>query len=1680
MDSRTRAKRAFSEIRGQVPRVGPKSDILLRSVVRHPQSAIGWAVFCALAVLPLASARAIEVTAISPDHGWTGREIVDATITGSGFPGFGIEVFLRRAGEPDIVGTNVVVESSTTLTCRFALTTVHPHIADGPPTSFVPVAAGVRDVVVRHTFLGIAVLPEGFHVRKVRIQKRSSDSSWGGLVRVVRVVGNRAYVARGSTMAILDITDPANMIELGSVDLLGCIRDLDVGGNWAVIVSRAPVTVVSSRIPHTLISIADITDPANPSLVVNGIWLDRSIADQVRIRGTVAYFKYGKVGDTGQVNSLDISDPWAIAADPFPGRLLRWIGGVDYTSTEAMTTAGDFLYEDAGAPGGRELRIRDLAVDPLLPPVVGTTLMPLYQVLGFFAEGNLLCAVGEEANGSRLVVVDITNPAGPFVTGFFDGFAPGASAIDVSVSGGIAYVAGGSGGMTVIDVGSNPFFPTLVGTYTDALGPVNRVTLSGTTAYLADAGDGLTALDVTDPANPVALGSYLSPGHVMQLDKEGDVLYGVDRWRGAFALDATDPDALTLLGTYPTGDLNGFIQVRNALAYVGTDTNGLLVIDFTDPANPILVGGYQSATDPFSLTRVFGFGIRDNILVLAGVGIGTHGMVFDLTDPVNPVPIALLPSGSFGGGPPYEEWVISSQMVAYTTGQGFDLSDPLNPVQVAFTNAGGDTALSLDEGRSRLYTGSGKCFEILAGGALTSCGGGGAIGLLSLQGFRVRNGVGAGLGVLPTAFDEPVVALLDYVNVSASGIPSLMGHSAAVPKVELVPTSEGTSDRATWLDGPILYLGTGRSLGDEFSIGVATWDIGQVGDFDADGAADAEDEQAFRDCYSGAGIPASAACLFFDTDGDSDVDCDDWTTFEHAFLLAQGALPFFDLCSAGPAPGLGDCDDSGVTDMGDVPCFVDALLGIETIPGGIQRSDVNGDASTDGLDVGPFVAILLGGGGGTSSPCPGTGDCCAANGTPGCGDSACCEAVCAIDPFCCEGEWDVLCALEASRNANCPCGAPAPCVAFDPHAGDCCEANGTPGCTDPVCCSAVCAVDPFCCDVAWDGLCADQAATNGSCVCGGQWETPCLPGTTLDEHALEPDCGFPGGGVPDEVPFDTTDGGCNSFPLLVLPVRCGERICGSVRLGHGGVFGLGWGDTDWYELTLDEAVMVRLTGAGRFVWRHSGQVGVRPTCDEIYLDDRFYPAINYSKTVCAGPGVYWIVAYGGSGQGGACEDGRYTLHIDCLAGVCGDNGNSCCVGNGSSGCDHAACMEAVCAFDRYCCDAGGSNTWDADCAEIAAVLSECPCGARPSFCGDAGAGDCCVDNGTPFCDQGGCCDAVCAVDPFCCEMVWDSLCAERARSEPACDCARELPPTPPPPVINQVLFDPGSVSDNCPQSVVFAALFGSQIMPGIQVRLVQAGQPDAMPFEVQFLDEFGVTVGFDLEGLAPGLWQISARNADYNGSSDPVLSGDTLTITACPTGACCFGGGLQGACSEIPDITCGENFGTYSGDGTACGAISCSGCVTCPGGATAEGEAWCSVPDTVNGGCDSSPAVFGAIACGQTICGTAWADGGARDSDWYELVLVDAQEVTMTVTAEVSVLFGIAQTVPAGSGNCGDVTGLISPFGFAAACLGPQGVTTVLQPGTHWIEVQPQALSGAECATGPYDYTLEVSCVPAP
>ncbi|MFO0826532.1 MAG: hypothetical protein U0572_00130 [Phycisphaerales bacterium] len=186
-------------------------------------------------------------------------------------------------------------------------------------------------------------------------------------------------------------------------------------------------------------------------------------------------------------------------------------------------------------------------------------------------------------------------------------------------------------------------------------------------------------------------------------------------------------------------------------------------------------------------------------------------------------------------------------------------------------------------------------------------------------------------------------------------------------------------------------------------------------------------------------------------------------------------------------------------------------------------------------------------------PCPAAGDCCDAHPNPGCADSVCCNSVCVTDLLCCEVEWDQTCAVTAGAICgicpvcgdgicegtetwpNCPDCLPATC----PAQGDCCVPHATPGCDEATCCINVCNSDSFCCAVAWDAVCVNEASSQcGGCTSCG--DGVCDPGESWPSC---PDCtplSCPGAGscCDDHATAGCSDADCCQFVCIGDPSCC--------------------------------------------------------------------------------------------------------------------------------------------------------------------------------------------------------------------------------------------------------------------------------------------------------------------------------------------------------------------------------------------------------------------------------------------------------------------------------------------------------------------------------------------------------------
>ncbi|MBL9150067.1 MAG: hypothetical protein JNM94_15375 [Phycisphaerae bacterium] len=164
---------------------------------------------------------------------------------------------------------------------------------------------------------------------------------------------------------------------------------------------------------------------------------------------------------------------------------------------------------------------------------------------------------------------------------------------------------------------------------------------------------------------------------------------------------------------------------------------------------------------------------------------------------------------------------------------------------------------------------------------------------------------------------------------------------------------------------------------------------------------------------------------------------------ENQFQTVEGPLAAFTQWNPGEPNNAGGNEDFTVMtnpatgNWNDTPNLLD-LRGVIEVP---CKGDLNDDGKVDGSDLGVLLgawasglvdltfdgatdgadlAVILGAWG----PCA-TSNCCSSHSGTGCDQPACTSCVCALDPFCCQTQWDSICANESADecNAACQCGA---------------------------------------------------------------------------------------------------------------------------------------------------------------------------------------------------------------------------------------------------------------------------------------------------------------------------------------------------------------------------------------------------------------------------------------------------------------------------------------------------------------------------------------------------------------------------------------------------------------------------------------------------------------------------------
>jgi hypothetical protein len=338
-----------------------------------------------------------------------------------------------------------------------------------------------------------------------------------------------ALIGNGETLQVLDIANPSRPTKIGEVWLEGNPQDIEIAGDFAYVMTLNYFLVVS------------LADLAHPSVLSGFIYSGTNLRS-LAVSSARAY-----VAAEFTVDIFDVSDPYHPAYrgtyrqgnTAFLG-VAAWGSYVICTYSQgtwpdsATTTYGVEVIDVSVASAPRFVGSLDLGKDALLRDLAVT------------ADGYALVCQSTES--------------------------------------------GKSGGLAVIDIGSDPAHPTESGRLVRADGGFEGIALSGNVAcvYQTEAGR-LMAIDVSNPASPAARGTCAGGFSYRHMHASGGLVGMANAGGGISLYDIANPSAPLVQGTFDTPDGFGWgnnIAVAGDRVYMACCSDGLRIMDVTDAFHP--------------------------------------------------------------------------------------------------------------------------------------------------------------------------------------------------------------------------------------------------------------------------------------------------------------------------------------------------------------------------------------------------------------------------------------------------------------------------------------------------------------------------------------------------------------------------------------------------------------------------------------------------------------------------------------------------------------------------------------------------------------------------------------------------------------------------------------------------------------------------------------------------------------------------------------------------------------------------------------------------------------------------------------------------------------------------------------------------------------------------------------
>ncbi len=541
------------------------------------------------------------------------------------------------------------------------------------------------DSYVSNNILYVACKAGGLLVANISDPTTPKILGWyadGGISYAVYVIGRYAYVADGPDgLEIIDVSDPIKPKKVSSISIGDYACDVFIKDNYAYVAYHSNGLVIFN-----------ISDPESP--VVVGSYYDGGTATGVFVAGSYAYVADGP----DDLEIIDVSNPEnPVEVGQYCDRL-GW--------ARKVIISGHYAYV---ADDWRGLEIIDIS-DPKRPYKVGEfsdfvgTIRLAYDV--FMRDDIVFLA----DNYAGVHVINVSVPSAPsYITTYHYGGSSGVyvtnnnylvictipgiriinvtnvysakllSSIDITgyginiqVDGACAYLADGLGGLKIINI-SDPHNPVILGTF--KLHDCNFITdciKHEDLVYVASFRDGLIILNVSYPSSPYQVGTY-HLNYCYRIFVSGSYCFVADYAEGLKIIDVSDPREPFVVGSFYDGGVALGVYVVGNYAYVADGPDGLEIIDVGDPTNPKKVGSFYDGGYAFDIF------VADGIAYVAD-GWGNLE-ILNVSDPTNPVKVGEYDTEGYA----YKVLVNGSYAYVaegYNGLEVINVSDPANPIRV--------------------------------------------------------------------------------------------------------------------------------------------------------------------------------------------------------------------------------------------------------------------------------------------------------------------------------------------------------------------------------------------------------------------------------------------------------------------------------------------------------------------------------------------------------------------------------------------------------------------------------------------------------------------------------------------------------------------------------------------------------------------------------------------------------------------------------------------------------------------------------------------------------------------------------------------------------------------------------------------------------------------------------------